>query len=96
MWPQKGHNLRVSKSTTVRARIEPKLKAEVESILGKLGLTASEAIHLLYRQIQLRRGLPFEITIPTSLTAKVLRESKTGKNVKHFSGKRKLYVDLGI
>jgi len=68
----------------------------VESILGKLGLTASETIHLLYRQIQLRRGLPFEVAIPNPRTAKVLEESKTGKNVKHFASKRELYDDLGM
>jgi DNA-damage-inducible protein J len=86
----------VSKSTTIRARIDPNLKAEVESILGKLGLTASETIHLLYRQIQLRRGLPFEITIPTPVAAKVLEASKKGKNVRHFASKRELYADLGM
>jgi DNA-damage-inducible protein J len=95
MWLQWRCTLFVSKSTTIRARIEPVLKAEVDSILGKLGLTASETIHLLYRQIQLRRGLPFEVTIPTPLTAKVLKESKTGKNVRHFASKRELYADPG-
>jgi DNA-damage-inducible protein J len=86
----------VSKTTTIRARIEPELKTEVEAILGKLGLTASETIHLLYRQIQLRRGLPFEVKIPTPLTTKVLEESKAGKKVKHFASKRELYADLGL
>ena len=96
MWPQGRYIPRVTKSTTIRARIEPALKAEVESILRKLGLTASETIHLLYRQVKLRRGLPFEVTIPSPLTAKVLKESKTGKNVKHFASKRELFADLGM
>ena len=95
-WLQWRYTLFVSKSTTIRARIEPGLKAEVESILGKLGLTASETIHLLYRQIQLRRGLPFEVAIPNPRTAKVLEESKKGKNVKRFASKRELYNDLGM
>ena len=86
----------MSKTTTIRARIEPDLKNEVESILGELGLTSSETIHLLYRQIQLHRGLPFEVKIPTPLTAKVLEESKAGKKVKHFASKRELYADLGL
>ena len=73
-----------------------RFETEVEAILGKLGLTASETIHLLYRQIQLRRGLPFEVKIPTPLTTKVLEESKAGKKVKHFASKRELYADLGL
>jgi DNA-damage-inducible protein J len=85
----------MSKTTTIRARIEPSLKAEVESILSHLGLTASETIHLLYRQIKLRRGLPFAIEIPNALTAKTLRESRAGRGVKGFATKKELYADLG-
>ena len=54
----------MSKTATIRTRIEPVLKNEVEAILAQLGLTASEAVHLLYRQIQLQRGLPFEVRLP--------------------------------
>ena len=96
MWLHWRYKVYVSKTTTIRARIEPGLKSEVESILGKLGLTASETIHLLYRQIKLHRGLPFAVKIPNPLTAKVLAESKAGKKVKHFDSKGELYADLGM
>lgn len=86
----------MSKTTTIRARIEPSLKTEVETILSNLGLTASETIHLLYRQIKLRRGLPFAVEIPNPLTAKTLRDSKAGKGVKTFSTKKEFYADLGL
>jgi DNA-damage-inducible protein J len=86
----------MSKTASVRARIEPALKSEVEDILSHLGLTASETVHLLYRQIQLRRGLPFEVAIPNRLTARTLRDSKAGQNVKHFATKKELYADLGL
>ena len=84
------------KTTTIRARIEPALKEEVETILSTLGLTASETIQLLYRQIKLRKGLPFLVEIPNALTAKTLRESKAGKGVKRFATKKELYADLGL
>jgi len=74
----------MSKTATIRARIEPDLKNEVEDILSRLGLSASEAILLLYRQIQMRRGLPFAVAIPNELTAKTLRESKSGKKRQNF------------
>jgi DNA-damage-inducible protein J len=86
----------MSKTATIRARIEPGLKNDVEDILSDLGLTASETIHLLYRQIKLRQGLPFEVVIPNKLTAKTLRASKAGKSVKHFGSKKELYADLGL
>ncbi|MDD5261416.1 MAG: type II toxin-antitoxin system RelB/DinJ family antitoxin [Methylacidiphilales bacterium] len=86
----------MSKTATIRARIEPGLKNEVEHILADIGLTASETIHLLYRQIKLRQGLPFEVAIPNHLTAQTLRDSKAGRNVKHFGNKKELYNDLGL
>jgi DNA-damage-inducible protein J len=86
----------MSKTATVRARVEPGLKSEVEDILSQLGLTASETILLLYRQIKLRQGLPFEVAMPNKLTARTLRDAKAGKNVKRFRSRKELYSDLGL
>ena len=45
----------------VRARIEPKRKRSVEKILEKMGMSPSQAINMLYAQIELKRGLPFPV-----------------------------------
>jgi DNA-damage-inducible protein J len=84
------------KTTTIRARITPTVKIQAERILSSLGMTASDAIQLLFYQIQLRRGLPFEVTLPNSQTAKVLRDSRKGKGVKHHESKKHLYRHLGL
>jgi len=86
----------MGKTATIRARVEPGLKSEVEDILGQLGLTASEAVQLLYRQIRLQRGLPFDVRIPNDLTARTLDDSKRGRGVKRFATKKELYADLGL
>ena len=86
----------MSKTATIRTRIEPHLKPEVEDILAQLGLTASVTVHLLYRQIQLQRGLPFDVRIPNQLTARTLNASKAGKKVKRFGSKKELFADLGV
>ena len=86
----------MSKTANIRARIEPGLKSEVENILSDLGLTVSETVHLLYRQIKLQRGLPFDVRIPNELTARTLNASKNGKGVRRFGGKKELYADLGL
>src|SRR5271154_3941592 len=96
MWQQQAYIRRMSKTATIRTRIEPGLKSEVESILAHLGLTASETVHLLYRQIKLQRGLPFDVRIPNALTTRTLNASKTGKNVKRFGGKKERFADLGV
>jgi DNA-damage-inducible protein J len=86
----------MSKTATIRTRIEPSLKREVEDILSQLGLTASETVHLLYRQIKLQQGLPFDVRIPNALTVRTLDASKAGKNVKRFGSKKELFADLGL
>ncbi len=53
-----------NKSTNVYIRIEPEVKAQAERILAGLGLPASTAINLFYKQVILHRGLPFAVTLP--------------------------------
>jgi len=96
MWLQQGYIRAMSKTATIRTRIEPSLKSEVEDILSELGLTASETVQLLYRQIKLQRGLPFEVRIPNALTTRTLKASRAGRNVKRFGSKKELYADLGL
>lgn len=54
-----------TKTANLYARIEPDVKEQAESILATLGIPASNAITMFYKQIILNRGLPFEVKIPT-------------------------------
>lgn len=54
----------MAKSANLYARIEPDLKEQAESILTALGIPASNAITMFYRQIILNKGLPFEVKLP--------------------------------
>lgn len=54
------------KSANLYVRIEPDVKEQAESILATLGIPASNAINLFYKQIILQRGLPFELKLPTA------------------------------
>ena len=53
-----------AKSANLYARIEPDVKEQAEEILATLGIPASNAINMFYKQIILNRGLPFEVKIP--------------------------------
>ena len=55
-----------AKSANLYARIEPEVKEKAESILSALGIPASNAINMFYKQIILQRGLPFDVKIPSS------------------------------
>ncbi|MCR5202851.1 MAG: type II toxin-antitoxin system RelB/DinJ family antitoxin [Lachnospiraceae bacterium] len=54
----------MAKTANLYARIEPDVKEEAENILSTLGLTASNAINMFYKQIILQKGIPFEVKIP--------------------------------
>ncbi len=62
------------KTAVVHARMEPQTKEKAEAVLSRLGITPTEAIRVFYRQIALRGGLPFSVTIPNERTAATLRK----------------------
>ena len=53
-----------SKTATVLARVDPELKRDAEDILERLGIPVSLLINMLYRQVVIKRGIPFEISLP--------------------------------
>lgn len=55
----------MAKDANVFARVDVSLKEQAESILSQLGLPMSSAINLFLNQVVLRRGLPFEVALPT-------------------------------
>jgi DNA-damage-inducible protein J len=69
------------KSASIHARIEPDLKEAAESILKELGLNATQAITLFYRQIKINRGLPFLLRVPNETTRQTLDNTDVSKNL---------------
>lgn len=70
------------KIAAINTRIEPKLKQEAESILHRVGLTSAEAIRLFYKQVCLRKGLPFEVKLPNKTTLRAMRDADKGRTHK--------------
>ena len=68
----------MAKTETIRARVEPELKYQAEALLRELGLSATEAITLFYRQVTMHRGLPFEVKIPNADTTEALHQAESG------------------
>ncbi|MBQ3590818.1 MAG: type II toxin-antitoxin system RelB/DinJ family antitoxin [Clostridia bacterium] len=56
----------MAKSANLYARIEPDLKEQAETILAALGIPASNAITMFYKQIVLQKGLPFDVKLPAN------------------------------
>ena len=62
-----GHkrSLRESMSQTaiIRTRIDPRRKAKAEAIMAKLGVSPDQAINMFYAQIELRKAIPFTLSL---------------------------------
>lgn len=55
------------RSANVSVRVEPDIKAQAESILSDLGVSASAFINMSYRQVILRQGIPFAVELPAAI-----------------------------
>ena len=86
----------MNKSATVRARIEPRLKREAEGMLEELGLSATQAITLFYRQITLRKGIPFDVVIPNAATQRTFERTDAGKDIVVCKDVDDMFRKLGI
>ena len=57
----------MAKTANLYVRIEPDVKEQAETILSALGIPASNAITMFYKQIILRRGFPFDVKMPVNI-----------------------------
>lgn len=74
------------KTAMIRARVEPSLKRDAETVFTRLGLSATEAITLFYMQVALHSGLPFAVRIPNAETEEALRQATTGEDLIEHDG----------
>ncbi|HOC69001.1 MAG: Antitoxin DinJ [Candidatus Hydrogenedentes bacterium ADurb.Bin101] len=86
----------MSKSAMVRARIEPELKEGAEKILGRIGLNATQAITLFYKQVELHQGLPFEVAIPNETTQRTFKNTDAGRDLAVCKDTDDLFEKLGL
>lgn len=84
----------MKRTDTVRARIEPRLKADVEKLLHRLGMTTTEAITMFYAQIRLRKGLPFPVEIPNETTRKTFEATEQGENLNSYDNLDQMFETL--
>ena len=84
----------MAKTAVISARIDPELKQKAEQIFRELGLTASQAIVLFYRQVDLQRGLPFSIRIPNAVTRQALEDARLRRDLESFDSVEALFEDL--
>lgn len=88
-----------AKTANLYVRIEPDVKEQAESILSALGIPASNAINMFYKQIILNKGLPFEVKIPTAKPVNVegLKESELNVELERgYAGRKNETCKTGV
>jgi DNA-damage-inducible protein J len=84
----------MSKSAVIQTRIDPVLKNKAQIIFNKLNISMSEAISIFLTQVTLKRGIPFDITLPNEITADTLKKSEDSKDLHKVSSVNQLFKEL--
>ena len=58
------------KTANVNSRMKLNIKQQAEDILDRLGIPRSVAIDMYYRQIIAHNGIPFSLTLPTTVASR--------------------------
>ncbi len=84
----------MAKTAIIQTRVDPAVKHNAQIILKKLNISMSEAISMYLSQITLHNGIPFEIKLPSDVTAKTLKESEKGDNLYTVESVDALFQEL--
>lgn len=69
----------MAKTAYVTARVEKKLKSDAEKVLKSVGVKASDALTMFYKQVVIKQGIPFDVRIPNKETRKAIKDLEAGK-----------------
>jgi DNA-damage-inducible protein J len=74
----------MKQNACVNVRVAKNVKTDAESVLSKLGLTMSDAVNIYLRQIALKGGIPFDLTLPNRKTVRAMRDVQQKRNLESF------------
>jgi len=84
----------MTKTATITVRLDPNVKADVQAVLNRLGLTTTQAVNLFFAQVSLNKGLPFDVHIPNEETAKAIEDGLAGRNLHTAANVDDLFAQL--
>jgi len=91
-----SHSIAAARNTYVNVRVNEGVKHKAEKILKKLGLSMSDAVNMLINQINVNKGIPFELKIPNEETLKAFEESEKNINCSIYKNPKEMYDALGL
>ncbi len=86
----------MSSSSMLHVRLDDATKAEGAAVLAAIGLSASDAVRLLYRRLITDQAFPLELKVPNAETRAAMAEADEiiGSRSARFTDADALLVDL--
>ena len=81
-------------TATIQVRIDRETKKQALTVLDKLHVNMSEAIKMFLRQVALTNSIPFDLKVPSELTAKTMNDVEMEKDLHKASSVDKLFEEL--
>ena len=81
------------KTAVLHTRIAPALKTQAETVFDKIGLSSSDAIRIFFKQVILRKGIPFDVAIPNKETAATLKKSERNIGIRTFEAPEDAFAE---
>ena len=85
-----------TQSSMLHVRMDSRLKRKATQALAAMGLTASEAVRLLFHRIAVDQAFPLELKVPNAQTRRAMAESeemmKRGKA--RFTDPQDMFAEL--
>lgn len=75
----------MASDSVVRARIAGDVKDEATQVLGKMGLSVSDAIRMLLVRVAKEKAMPFDVRVPNDETVAAIEEARHGQGRKFGS-----------
>jgi len=81
--------------TMVHVRVDEKTKQRAAKTLARMGISVSDAVHMLLVRVAAEKALPFDVKMPNTTTVKAMRAADQGKG-KRLKSAGTLFKDVGI
>ena len=87
-------NATMAKNAYINARVDKRVKARAQKVLGTVGMSTTDAINLFLHQIVLHKGLPFDVRIPNKETIEAMREIESGGGTVHKGSTKQILQEI--
>ena len=77
----KGGMNMATKTANVLARVEPDIKEQAEAIMSQLGVPVSVVINMLYKQIIIKKAIPFSLSLASYPVTLEEMDTETFNNI---------------